>query len=65
MIYTLPVNKALNVMRTIKIHCQIGTLRLFPFNGSRWLGADVINHAVYATHFVDDVVGHLCHKFVG
>ena len=38
---------------------------LFPLDGGRWLGGDVIAHAVYAAHLVDDVVAHLGHEVVG
>ena len=30
---------------------------LFPFNGARRFGADIVNHAVDTMDFVDDSVG--------
>ena len=29
---------------------------LFPFNGCRWFGADIVNNTVHTTNFVDDAI---------
>ena len=37
---------------------------LFPFNSSRWFGANVIDYAVNSMHFIDNAVGKFAQKFV-
>jgi hypothetical protein len=37
---------------------------LLPFNGSRRLGRDVVDDAVYAAHFVEYAVGDLANEFI-
>ena len=41
-----------------------GAGQLFPFDGRRRFGADVVDHAVYAFHFIDDIAGDARQEFV-
>lgn len=38
---------------------------LFPLDGGRGFGTDVVGHAVHAFDFVDDFIGHLGQEIVG
>ena len=35
---------------------------LFPFNGGRWFGADIVGNAIDAAHLVDDAIGYFGQK---
>ena len=39
--------------------------KLFPLDGGRWLGGDVVDYAVHAANLVDDLVADLRQEFVG
>lgn len=38
---------------------------LFPLDGGRWLGGDVVGHAVDAADLADDFVGYVGQEVVG
>ena len=40
-------------------------LFLFPFNGRRGLGTDIVNHTINALDFIDNAVGNAAQKIIG
>src|SRR5690606_19265041 len=48
----------------MKINLVFSRIILFPFNGCRGLGADIIHHTIYTFDTIDDFIGDPGHKFL-
>src|SRR5690606_32227330 len=53
-----------NSRHSARIRSWFRIIFLFPFNSGRWLGANVVHHAVNPFYTVNDLVGDLPHKLI-